>query len=150
MHHGSCLCGRVVYRATKLVGPLVYCHCRSCRKSSGTAFGANISVPVDCFQVVSGLAELRQFESAPGKIRHFCGNCGSPVFVTVGDRPRFVRIRLGTLDSDLADSVSAHIFVGEKAPWHGIDAAAPQFPAWPDEGEVRIRGSRQDANERAR
>jgi hypothetical protein len=35
---GSCLCGAVRYEATGPAGPMVHCHCRTCRKAHGTAF----------------------------------------------------------------------------------------------------------------
>lgn len=35
---GSCLCGTVQYEATRLAGPIVHCHCRTCRKAHSAAF----------------------------------------------------------------------------------------------------------------
>lgn len=143
MHKGSCLCGKVAYQAGVLQGPYVYCHCSSCRKGNGSAFAANIAVPIEEFSLVQGEAFLQQFESSPGKRRFFCGNCGSPLFTKVGADPKFVRVRLGTLDTDFSDLPIAHIFVEEKAPWHTIDDAASQFQAWPTRESLKIPGSRQ-------
>ena len=44
MYQGSCLCGDVRYRVDGELSEFGYCHCRSCRKASGSAYGANIGV----------------------------------------------------------------------------------------------------------
>lgn len=143
MFHGSCLCGSVSFEAEKLLGPYVYCHCQSCRKSSGTAYAGNISCPVDLFKIVQGSESIKTYESSPGKIRHFCSSCGSPLFTKVGANPQHVRIRLGSLDTPFTENVSAHIFADHKAPWHQIQDDLPQYAEWPDATELGIPGSRQ-------
>jgi len=145
MHHGSCLCKRVAFQASSLQGPFLYCHCQSCQKSSGAAFGANISAPLDGFRIVSGEDLISVYESSPKKFRHFCRVCGSPLFTKVGDKPSIVRIRLGTLNCAIAHKRAAHIFVDEKASWYEIADRAQRFPAWPDPDVISIPGSRQTA-----
>ncbi len=143
MYQGSCLCRQVRYQAETVQGPFVYCHCPSCRKASGSAFGANVSVPVDAFKIVSGDEHLAVYESSPGKTRHFCRCCGSPLFTTVGDNPSMVRIRLGSLDTAFGEHRAAHIFVGQKSHWYEIADSAPQFEAWPDPAVLSVPGSMQ-------
>ena len=146
MHNGSCLCGSVRYEAHQLVGPYVYCHCVSCRKSSGSAFAANIAVPIEGFKILDGADTLNRYESSPGKLRYFCVACGSPIYTVVGHSPSHVRVRLGTLDTDFEDQCSAHIFTGEKAPWHSIDGEARQLVDWPSQDDVIVPGSMQSAS----
>lgn len=138
----SCLCQAVRLRFARIVGDYVYCHCRSCRKASGSAFGANVSVPVDELQV-DGADNIGVYESSPGKRRHFCRACASPLYTLVGEHPTHARVRLGALDSDFEAPPAAHIFVGYKAPWHRIDAGESCFDEWPDPGALVIAGSRQ-------
>lgn len=140
---GSCLCGGVGYRIAEIAGPYVYCHCRSCRKASGSAFAANVPVPVEAFSLLHGREQVRYFESSPGKRRHFCGHCGSPLYTTVDARPDTVRVRLGTLDTVFAEPPAAHIFTDEMAPWHSIADGAPRFGGWPDARALPLPGSRQ-------
>ena len=144
MFHGSCLCAKITYTASELIGPYVYCHCTSCRKSNGTAFAANIAVPITGFKIQSGEEDLAIYESSPKKYRHFCRNCGSPLFTKVGDAPSFVRLRLGTLDSEFKEKHSAHIFVDEQAQWHEILGSVDKYPQWPDSGRIKIPGSMQN------
>ena len=147
MIEGSCLCGDVRYQADEVVGPYVYCHCASCRKASGSAFGANVAVSAEHFRLVAGESLLACFESSPGKRRYFCSRCGSPLFNKVGPDPDLVRVRLGSLDSNFNEVPAAHIFTAEKAPWYTITDDVQQFAGWPEPGRVTIPGSRQGTDD---
>ena len=46
---GSCLCGSVAYEVDADPGPFVHCHCRTCRKTHGSAFSTVTSVPATAF-----------------------------------------------------------------------------------------------------
>ena len=143
MIKGSCLCKDVQFQFSETVGDYVYCHCQSCRKASGTAFCANIAVPFLNFKILKGKKSLGIFESSPNKMRHFCQRCGSPLFTLVGENPDFIRVRLGSLDSDFTQLPAAHIFISEKASWDNPDINIESFNQWPDEDTVKIRGSHQ-------
>ena len=39
MLNGSCLCGTAAYEADAALERIVHCHCRTCRKTHGAAFG---------------------------------------------------------------------------------------------------------------
>jgi len=77
MYTGSCLCGSIRYEADCELENFSYCHCRSCRKASGSAFAANASVPREKLRFTDGMETLREYESSPGKFRAFCGKCAS-------------------------------------------------------------------------
>src|ERR1700719_3217788 len=50
MIRGSCLCGGVQFAVEEVVGPFELCHCRRCRKTSGSAFMATVGVRRRGFQ----------------------------------------------------------------------------------------------------
>lgn len=124
---GSCLCGAVRYEIAGELGPIVICHCGQCRKAQGSAFAVNAPVRVADFRVVAGRDALSAYESSPGKKRHFCRRCGSPIMSTRDSVPGIVRVRIGTLDSRVDARPSAHIFAGSKAEWDEIGDALPQY-----------------------
>ena len=97
---GGCLCGRVRYPIHGKIGPVVNCHCSSCRKAQGGAFGSNASVREKYFELLSGGDSVTDYESSPGKYRCFCSHCGSPLWSRRGDLSDERRIRLGTVDGD--------------------------------------------------
>jgi hypothetical protein len=143
MHKGSCLCGRVRYEVTGDIGDFGYCHCTSCRKASGTAHAANAPVQRSQFLLTSGVEELREFESSPGKVRVFCGRCGSPLYAYLRSNLDVIRIRLGSLDTAFTETPRAHTWVSDKASWEPIEDDLPQFPEWAPKSVLVQRGSRQ-------
>ena len=66
---GSCLCGSVAYEVDAPAGPIVHCHCETCRKAHGSAFSSVMSVPREKFRWLRGEELLGSHESSPGKFR---------------------------------------------------------------------------------
>jgi hypothetical protein len=143
-HRGSCLCGSVAYEITGELGEFGYCHCRSCRKASGSAHAANAPVDRACFRLVCGDETLREYESSPGKRRVFCSRCGSPLYVYFTATPDVLRLRLGSLDTPFAGRPRAHAFVADKATWEPIEGDLPQFPEWAPSSVLDRRPPRPD------
>jgi len=128
---GSCLCGGVGYEISGTIGPVVYCHCGSCRKANGTAFAANADVRERYFRLTGDHSLIREYESSPGKVRAFCTRCGSPLYSRRPSAPDVWRIRLGTLDGDPERRSLAHCWVAEKAPWFEVTDGLPVFEREP-------------------
>jgi hypothetical protein len=143
MYEGSCLCGNVRYQISGELGDFGFCHCTSCRKASGSAHAANAPVDRARFRLTSGQDTLREFESAPGKFRSFCGRCGSPIYAYLAATADVIRIRLGSLDTPFAKQPQAHTWVSDKAPWGPIGGDLPQFPQWAPRAVLDQKGSRQ-------
>lgn len=127
---GSCLCGAIAYEATGFVGPIGHCHCRTCRKAHSAAFSTTGRVDRAGFRWTRGEDRLRQFESSPGKRRHFCSICGSHLMAEWVDQATVI-LRLGCLDTPIEERPVVHIWTSQKAPWFEIDAALPQLPEGP-------------------
>jgi hypothetical protein len=130
---GTCLCGSVAYEVDAEVGPIVHCHCRTCRKTHGSAFSTVTNVPRDRFRWTSGQHLLKGFESSPGKTRYFCGQCGSHI---LADRPAndTVLLRMGCLDTPITQRPKVHIWRSEGASWFD---PKDQLPEWPEGVPVR-------------
>ena len=126
MLKGSCLCGGIRYEIDAELNAVSNCHCGQCRKASGAAFGTGATIPTASFRFLVGEELLKEWESSPGKRRCFCGRCGSPILKRNDARPKTLRLRLGTLDSDPGARPSKHIYVGSKAPWVEIKDGLPQ------------------------
>ncbi len=131
MIKGSCLCGRVAYELRGTPQAMYYCHCGMCRKATGSSFATNMLVRSDEFMIVSGRSYLKSYESSPSEFRHFCSECGSPVYGEASSRPNVVSIRCGTLDGDPGARPSFHIYTASKSPWFVISDDLPQFPEEP-------------------
>ena len=96
---GHCACGSVRYEADAELGPIIHCHCETCRRTHASAFSSIASVPRERFRWVAGEDLLSRYESSPGKFRHFCSRCGSHVMAERAASPH-VMLRLGCLDNN--------------------------------------------------
>ena len=127
MYTGGCLCGRVRFEINGPIRHIVYCHCSQCRKAQGSAFAANGIVAASAFKIVQGEAALTSYESTPGQTKYFCQTCGSPILSRTSARPEQVRVRLGTIESDIQERPMAHIFATSRANWETICGDLPQY-----------------------
>lgn len=130
MYHGSCLCGKVTLEVKGAIESIIHCHCSMCRKNSGTAYATNGFVAVDDLIIKTGEELIATYETSPGKKRHFCRNCASPVFSSNEQVPNKVRLRLGILDSDIKERPISHNFVSSKANWDNLDADLPRYDSY--------------------
>ncbi|MBD5771389.1 GFA family protein [Marinomonas colpomeniae] len=127
MYLGRCLCGEVEIKINGDITDIIHCHCSLCRKNSGTAYATNGFIQSSEFEFVSGEKSLSLFSLKPGRSRHFCSKCGSPVYSSNDQDPTRFRIRLGILDSDIKERPISHNFVSSKANWDDIDADLPRY-----------------------
>jgi hypothetical protein len=123
---GSCLCGAVAYEADAALGPIVHCHCETCRKAHGAAFSSLASVPRAAFRWTKGEALVVEFESSPGKLRKFCSKCGSQL-TAVRTGADVVMLRLGCLDTPVAGHTLAHIWRSDGANWYDPRVQTPEL-----------------------
>jgi hypothetical protein len=113
------------------MGPIIYCHCTRCRKSSGSAFVTSTEIKRSSFRITQGQEFIKKFENPGAVDRFFCSECGSQLYSQREATPDVMRIRLGTIDTAFNERVSAHIFVGSKAQWSEIADDAPQYEERP-------------------
>ena len=127
MYQGSCLCGTIKFTLSADIKDIVYCHCSQCRKAQGSAFATNANVEQDSFNFISGEDNLSAYDYSEEQTKFFCKTCGSPIMSKNTNNPDTVRIRLGTIESDITERPSAHIFVSSKANWEEIAGSLPQY-----------------------
>ena len=129
LYTGACLCGKVRFEITGGIQNPVYCHCSRCRKAQGSAFASNGNVDIKAFKFISGETELTAYThpATPDQTKYFCHHCGSPIMSKSPLTPNSVRIRLGSIESDITEKPSAHIFVSSKANWENIEGDLPQY-----------------------
>lgn len=122
---GSCLCGGVRYTVRGPLRPVILCHCRQCRKTSGHYVAATQAALAD---VDITEETLLWFASSDQARRGFCGRCGGNLFwhLTGSDR---LSILAGTLDLPTGLHVESQIFVDEKSDYYDLPACPIAHPA---------------------
>jgi hypothetical protein len=111
---GGCLCGAIRYRI--VAAPIItsYCHCRSCRLATGAPAAAWVILPREGLVFDRGTPAA--FASSPGKLRTFCGRCGTSLTYERDDRPS-IDIHTATLDDPDAFPPVREIWLDEKIAW---------------------------------
>ena len=127
MYKGGCYCGAIKFEITSAINDIVFCHCSECRKLQGSAFATNGVVESKDFKLVKGNNDLTEHKLSDTQTRFFCKHCGSPIKSENTKVPEKVRVRLGTIDSDILEKPQAHIFIASKANWDNICDEAPQY-----------------------
>jgi hypothetical protein len=130
MYVGQCLCGEVQVKINGAISDIIHCHCSLCRKNSGSAYATNGFINTADFEITKGADSLTAFSFKPGRNRHFCTKCGSPVYSANEQDPTRLRIRLGLLDSEISERPTSHNFVSSKANWEELDEALPRYDAF--------------------
>jgi len=126
---GRCLCGHVRYEYDGPVGPATYCHCEDCRRCTGSAFNVGVRVEKAAFRIVAGTPRgfTKRGDSGGELTRHFCPECGSPIFTSAPGHPDAVFVKAGTLDDPAVVRPTDQIWVQSMVPWSRIDPATRSF-----------------------
>lgn len=132
---GNCLCGGVSYEITPPFSVFQYCHCSRCRRVSGSAHSANLFVPVEQFQWLTGADLVGRFEPVEAKYfaTGFCTRCGSALPWQVRGGRNMV-IPAGTLDEDPGVRPQQSIHWSSHACWYVSPAALPAYDELPPRG----------------
>ena len=102
---GSCLCGAVHYTLSSPPQQSVFCHCINCKKASGSAFAANdwynqrdLQITAEPPSTIKVYRDM-SIDAEGGEVRrHFCDQCGSPIYIANPKYPEYVIVPRGTND----------------------------------------------------
>jgi hypothetical protein len=130
MYHGHCLCGVVRYQIHGAIRNIVHCHCSQCRRAQGSSHATNGIVNRDEFRITHGEDQLSQYRLTPEQTRYFCRHCGSPIMSKSRQQPGQVRVRIGSIETDIKERPMAHIFTTSRANWDDICGELPQYEAY--------------------
>ena len=127
---GGCLCEQVRYEYAGLIGPSSYCHCSDCRRVTGSAFNVGVRITRAQFTLTAG--QLKTFakyaDSGNELTRHFCPDCGSPIYTSAPRHLGFIYLKAGTVDDPTLIEPSAESWVTSKVTWADIDNDLPGHP----------------------
>ena len=121
---GGCLCGAVRYEISEAPKRNGYCHCRMCRRATGAPVFAGVSLRKSAFRLTRG--ESRRYRSSARAFRHFCGECGSPLFFEPLDSPAFWEVLVGSLDDPSWVEMERHVFTASRIPWFDVRDELPR------------------------
>jgi hypothetical protein len=114
---GSCSCNAVQFKVNGAPNAVVNCHCKFCRKHSGAAFSTYVVAQEAALEITSGLDVISAFQFKEDSLKHFCKQCGSPIFNKNARYPGMYMIYLGGI-SEAANIVpTANIYCESQLAW---------------------------------
>lgn len=127
---GGCLCGAIRYTVGQPVENMIACHCSHCRKASGGGASYNALLPTSAVTFTQGTTKVFTDKADSGNdlYRHFCGDCGSPIYSQRATMPTMMVLKAGTLDDTAHLKVIMNIWARSAQPWSHIDPAVEQHP----------------------
>ena len=124
---GRCLCGAIRFETVADPLWIAHCHCRSCRRNTGSAVATFIGYRPD--QVLFESDSRQFYASSEGVSRGFCAHCGTPVSYESTRWPNEIHLYLGLMDHPERLEPTAHVHYAEKVPWLDIDDRLPTYAA---------------------
>lgn len=142
---GSCHCGVVKFSVESAQPvPFMRCYCSICRKTAGGGgYAINLGADFSTL-VVTGKRFLRKYqakidrgdtvETSSGQ-RHFCGRCGSALWLYDPTWPELVHPHASAIDTPLpVPPANVHIMLGSMASWVHVEGKKGdvRFDEYPD------------------
>ena len=126
---GGCRCGRFRFSFDSKPFVAYTCHCRECRKLTGSAFLTCMHIPAESLTLLKGdpACDLRQTDSGNSLITYFCNRCGENMYAMNSARPFVVTLHVGSLDKPEKVEVNAHIWLKQKLSWVEIPDGHRRF-----------------------
>jgi len=127
---GSCLCGAVTYRVSGTPLRFLHCHCKRCRKATGTGHATNLILKSSGVDWQGNEGKLSRFKvpDAQRFATTFCSTCGGPL---PREGAEMVVIPAGSLDTLPAMAPQGRIFWDSRLEWSCDSGDLPVFAEYP-------------------
>ena len=120
---GSCMCENVQYNSAEEPFAQAVCHCLDCQKQTGTAFSVVVGLH-EAELKLSGASHATIVtigDTGKQTIRHFCNNCGSPIYSQPHAYPGIAFLKAGTLDDTTWLKPTLNVYCETAQSWVTID-----------------------------
>jgi hypothetical protein len=129
---GGCRCGGFRYECGSEPLDVRICHCRDCQYASGSAFSVVAYFPV-AMVTMHGTSKSYMVKGSAGLSveRHFCPECGTPLYSRLLEMPEVVFIKTGSFDDPNQVSPRGHIWCDSQVKWLRINDELERLPGNP-------------------
>ena len=152
IYRGSCACGQVNYSISAKPYFTQACHCKDCKKSTGSSYVIHSMIHEDDFSI-DGDVDSTDLStgSGAGQRAFFCTKCGVYIYCKykIAEPEKRIALRTKTLNDHNRFPPQAHIFVKDKDPWINLEGIKNCFDAMYDRDTVWPEDSLKALRERA-
>jgi hypothetical protein len=121
---GGCLCGAVRYEIDIADEQASTCHCTMCRRQSGGAFLAFVTVARSRYRLDRGT--IKRHRSSALAQRGFCPDCGTPLLFEYDFEPDRVGVITASLDDPESVPPVEHWGAESMLSWLKLDDGLPR------------------------
>ena len=144
---GGCSCGEVKYIINEKPLFTQACHCKDCKKLTGSSFVINTSVFDDSLDIKGELLKGELIAGSGKKARvYFCKKCGVYIFTDYETAVGRLNVRTKTLENSSMFPPQVHIFTKDKDSWFDLpkdqncyEGMYDPNKVWPEESIKRYK-----------
>lgn len=126
---GHCLCGqlRCTFDRAAVISAH-HCHCKDCRRITGSGKATIIMLPTDAL-TVEGEYQTYTVTGTDGShvVRGFCPTCGTQMLSYAEELPVLRFIKAGTLEDSSWVKIESSFWSNSAQPWSPVDTSAHAF-----------------------
>ena len=127
---GGCLCGDIRFIAAAEPDYVAFCHCTTCRKSTGAPAVVYVTYQEKDVTFTKGTRKV--FASSPGVARTFCEDCGTPIsYEAEWNGDVVIGFFIGTMDEPNRFPAQKHVAHAERVSWFDASDKLPRFLGFP-------------------
>ncbi len=131
---GSCRCGKVSYTTSADPVFVGVCHCKTCQKSTGSAFATVVAVPTEGLTVTGTTTRFDDTgDTGQPTHRDFCPACGSTVTQSADVMAGITMLPVGSLEDPASVNPAMQIYCDSAMSWAPI-TGMQSFPKMPMHG----------------
>lgn len=120
-HVACCSCGKLSARAEGEPVRISLCHCLSCQRRSGSAFGVQARFLAKHVVIEGRSTEYVRVGDEGGVARfHFCPDCGATVYYMLDVQPEVVAIPVGAFADPLFPAPQVSVYEVRRHGWVGL------------------------------
>ena len=108
------------------------CHCTACRQSTGSAYASLMFMKQGDVKI-TGTPKTYQHKSDTGNVmtKHFCSNCGTPMFTQNSAREGMLGLRAGLINEHEEFTPKANVYISSKMEATVLEDGLPAFQKMP-------------------
>ncbi len=124
---GNCGCGQVKFAIKAAKANVVNCHCNRCRKLNGSSFSTYFVVAEQGFEISEGENYLSDYSSSENARKHFCKQCGTPIYNQNLKYPNLRMVHFGAINFLEEVQPNVNIFCESILSWVALNGEIPSF-----------------------